>query len=76
MVCRKCNSTRVKFWNGWELCDNCGYRYHTETKISPDDITCDKCERRNQSEKCPNCGGDPIQKVGINKHCEYCDFYW
>ena len=44
MVCRKCNSTRVKFWNGWELCDNCGYRYHTETKISPDDITCDKCE--------------------------------
>ena len=47
MVCRKCNSTRVKFWNGWELCDNCGYRYHTETKISPDDIICDKCERRN-----------------------------
>jgi len=29
-----------------------------------------------ESEKCPNCGGDPIQKVGINKHCEYCDFYW
>ncbi len=36
MICRRCNSTNVKNWKGWELCDNCGYRYHTESQRSPD----------------------------------------
>lgn len=26
-----------KTWNGWELCDSCGYRYNTFTQTSPDD---------------------------------------
>jgi inosine-uridine nucleoside N-ribohydrolase len=26
-----------KTWNGWELCDSCGYRYNTITQTSPDD---------------------------------------
>lgn len=36
MNCRLCDSTSVKLWKGWELCDDCTYRFNTITHESPD----------------------------------------
>lgn len=37
MNCKRCFKSMEKTWNGWELCDSCGYRYNTFTQTSPDD---------------------------------------
>ena len=52
-------------------------KYHKE-KVTGDNLpnVIQQTNGAEPTEICPNCGGDPIQKVGINKHCEYCDFYW
>ena len=35
--CRRCGNTINDLWNDWELCDTCGYRFHTIELKSPDD---------------------------------------
>ena len=37
MNCRRCGNQINSLWNEWELCDKCGYRYHTGEQRSPDD---------------------------------------
>lgn len=36
MKCRRCENEIESLWHGWELCDNCGYRFYVETQQSPD----------------------------------------
>lgn len=65
MKCRHCNSI-ISIWNGWELCDNCGYRYNIKNKNSPDD--CTRCKGagvlsdQGADVCCPSCGGTGLKR--------------
>ena len=51
------------------LCDDCIDQNIADAK----EIIGFKDKQNNRSNICPHCGGTPIQKTGINYHCQYCD---